>query len=188
MPFYISLLRGINVTGYNMIKMTELKNLYESLGFTDVVTYIQSGNVVFKSGSKSPAAVAGNIVGGIKKKFGLDIAVMVRRPEDLHAILRKNPFVKRKGIDSSKLYVTFLGSEPEPIHLKAMAAIAAKSKDEFKVIGREIHLCFPIRYSKSVVNNSFLEKYLRIAATTRNWNTVNVLAEMARNAVNGPKV
>ncbi len=185
MKTYISLLRGVNITGYNTIKMADLRRLYESLGYRDVATYIQSGNVVFKSRSKIPGAVEKKIAEAIKKKFGFGITVVVRRPGDLDAVLRKNPFVRRKGIDESKLYVAFLASEPGPARLKAMAAVAAKTKDEYRVIGREVHLCFPIRYSKAVVNNSFIEKHLNVAATTRNWNTISVLTEMSHAFTDG---
>jgi uncharacterized protein (DUF1697 family) len=179
MPVYISMLRGINVVGHNMIKMSELKGLYESLGFTDVATYIQSGNVVFKAKETNPSPVRTKIMDGIAKMFGFSVTVIIRQPKELAAIVKKNPFPGRRGVDETKLHVTFLESKPAAALVKALGPLTAKSKDEYRVTGREIYLYCPGSYGKTLLSNTFFEKSLKVAATTRNWNTVNVLCSLA---------
>ena len=173
------MLRGINVARHNIIKMAELKALYESLRFSDVTTYIQSGNVIFKSKEKDPSAVSAAIVRGIEKKFGYSVTVIIRQPVELAAVIKNNPFIGRRGVDESRLYVTFLEAKPAPVLVKALAPVTAKSNDEFRLIGTEIYLHCPNGYGKTVLSNTLFEKNLKVAATTRNWRTVNTLHLMA---------
>src|SRR5262245_39571797 len=99
MPTCISILRGINVSGSKLIKMTELKAMFEKLGFEDVVTYIQSGNVIFKTSKKdSFEKISEMIEKAIKKKFGYDVPVITTSAEELKKVIDKNPFMKKKGI------------------------------------------------------------------------------------------
>jgi uncharacterized protein (DUF1697 family) len=173
------MLRGINVSGQKSIKMQRLKELCESIGFSDVATYIQSGNVVSKSKERNPAAVSTAIVRAIEKKFGFNVTVIVRQPNELAAVIRKNPFIGGRGVDESRLYVTFLeATSPAPL-VRALGHLTAKSKDEYKVVGTEIYLHCPHGYGKTLLSNTFFEKHLKVAATTRNWKTVSVLYEMA---------
>ena len=181
MPVYISMLRGINVSGQKTIKMVDLKALYESIGFSDVTTYIQSGNVVFKSKKENPAAVGAEVVKSIEKKFGFMVTVIMRQPSELATVIKKNPFIGRLGVDESRLHVTFLQAKPTPALVKALVPLTAQSKDEYQAIGSEIYLhCFT-GYGKTLLSNTFFEKQLKVAATTRNWNTVNALYSMATN-------
>ena len=179
MQTYVSMLRGINVTGHNMIKMSALKNLYESIGMKDAVTYIQSGNVVFRCGSKNPLSVGQSIAHAIEQSFGLSVPVVIRRPVELASIIRNSPFAGRKGIDQSRLYVTFLDSQPSPTLIKKLPVAAAKSKDEFRVMGKEIYLHCPDGYGRTLLSNTFFEKQLAVAATTRNWKTVQTLLTLS---------
>ena len=175
METYISMLRGINVGGHKMIKMSALKSLYESMGLTDVVTYIQSGNVVFRCSSKNPLSVGRSIAAAIEQSFGFSVPVVIRRPAELASIINKSPFAGRKGIDQTRLYVTFLSSSPSPGLVKKLPSAAAKSKDEFRLIGTEVHLHCPNGYGKTLLSNTFFEKHLNVEATTRNWKTVLTL-------------
>ncbi len=181
MPIYISLLRGINITGHNMIRMAELKRMYESLGFSNVTTYIQSGNVIFGSRVKDPNALAEKIAKGVKKKFGFDITVIIRQPDEMEKIIRKSPFAGRNGVNEKGLYITFLPQKVSPALVKVLGPVAAETDDEFKILGTEIYLHCYTGYGKTPLNNSFFERYLEVRATTRNWNTVSVLTEIARN-------
>jgi len=174
------MLRGINVGGARNITMAALKALYESLGFTGVVTYIQSGNVIFRAKEKNASSVSESIADGIGKKFGFEVTVIVRQPAELASVVKKNPFVGRRGIDETRLHVTFLRETPSAAFVKALAPLTAKSRDEHEVIGREIYLHCPNGYSKTLLNNTFFEKNLKVAATTRNWNTVKTLHSIAR--------
>ena len=109
---YAALLRGINVSGQKPIKMSALAALFESLGYSEVETYIQSGNVVFGSPRNSSSGIAEAIESGIKKTFGYDVAVVVRRFDELDSIIRACPFIGRSAVDHARIYVTFLSSLP----------------------------------------------------------------------------
>ncbi len=179
MTSFVSLLRGINVSGHNMIKMAELKTLYESLGFRNVTTYIQSGNVIFQTEKDDPASVEGRIERAIEKKFGSRVTVIVRKRAELASVIKANPFIGSNKIDEIRLYVTFLREKPTPALVKAVQPAAARSTDQYKILGSEVYLYCPNGYGKTLLSNNFFEKQLKVAATTRNWNTVNNLYDMA---------
>ena len=178
----ISLLRGINVNGQKTVRMAELKAAYEALGFSQVSTYVQSGNVVFDCASADPgvnadlAAVASLIEAEIERRFGFPVSVMVRRPEDFRRLIAGNPFVQR-GEDPSKLHVTFLASASALAQdFQAPAALP----DEYILNGQEIYLFCPDGYGRTKLSNNFFERKLKVNATTRNWKTVMALDEVAR--------
>jgi uncharacterized protein (DUF1697 family) len=178
MKSFISLLRGINVSGHNMIKMAELKTLYESIGLTDVSTYIQSGNVVFRSEQNDPSVLGALIERAIQKRFGSSVTVIIRRPAELAKIIKTNPFLGLNKVDEARLYVTFLQTKPTATLVEALGPVAAKTPDEYRIIANEVYLHCPNGYGKTVLSNTFFEKHLNLKATTRNWNTVNRLLAM----------
>jgi len=177
MTSFVAMLRGVNVGARNKIKMTDLEALFVGLGHTAVVTYIQSGNVVFKSRSKSSATVARGIEERITRDLGLDVHVLVRTREELAEVARANPFLK-SGADRARLHVTFLADRPGAELVRAVAAFDA-GVDELRVVGREVYLHCPNGYGTTKINNAFFEKRLATIATTRNWNTVTKLLELA---------
>ena len=177
MTSFVAMLRGVNVGARNKIKMSDLEALFVGLGHTAVVTYIQSGNVVFKSRSKSSTTVARGIEERIVHDLGLDVHVLVRTHDDLAALARANPFLK-SGADGARLHVTFLADRPGAELVRAVSSFDA-GVDEFCVIGREVYLHCPNGYGKTKINNGFFEKRLAAIATTRNWNTVTKLLELA---------
>jgi uncharacterized protein (DUF1697 family) len=170
---WVCLLRGVNVGG-KKVAMKALRELIEELGHQDVVTYIQSGNVVFRAPSGGARKLAGDIQKAIKAEMGLDVTVLLRSPDELGEVIAGNPF---PGVED-KLHVTFLDAEPEASKVAAMDA-EAYSPDRFEVVGRTVYLHCPDGYGRSKLVNSFWEKKLGVAATTRNWRTVNKLLEMA---------
>lgn len=178
MTAYISILRGINVSGQKKILMADLKTLYEKLGFTNVATYIQSGNVVFKADKKTGENLAINIEQAILKKYKFDVPVIVRTEDEMKKIVTLNPFAKEKKIDIEKLHVTFLAEIPAPENANSIGQIAFPP-DRFVLIGREVYLHCPVSYGETKLSNKFFESKLKVTATTRNWKTVNTLAEMA---------
>ena len=113
MTIVISMLRGINVLGCNKIKMDALRDLYESLGLRDAQTFIQSGNVVFRTNAKRIAPLAKRIEDAIERKFGFRPAVILRSTAELRDVIARTPFAKRRELDASKLLVTFLAA-PQP--------------------------------------------------------------------------
>lgn len=179
MQVYISILRGINVSGQKKILMADLKALYESLKFKDVTTYIQSGNVVFKSDSKlSDAALAQKIEAAIFKKYAFTVPVIVRNIHQLENIISGNPFLKETSIDLEKLHVTFLSEIPGKSPVAAIMLLDYPP-DRFSVSGQEVFLFTPGGYGETKLSNKFFENKLKVTATTRNWKTVNKLLEIA---------
>jgi uncharacterized protein (DUF1697 family) len=176
MTKFIALLRGINVSGQKKIKMSELQLLFEKLGFQDVETYIQSGNVVFSTKEKSGEKLEAKISSGIKAKYGFDVQIIVITPEEIEFVLKNNPFLKKKK-DSEKLYVTFLSKAPTAECVKKLKAIDY-SPEKFILDGKFIFLTLPSGYGKARLNNNFFEKKLKVFGTTRNIKTVMTLLEM----------
>ena len=179
MQVFVSILRGINVSGQKKILMADLKALYEGLKFKDVTTYIQSGNVIFKSDSKlSDAALAEKIEAAILKKYSFTVPVIVRNIHQLENIISGNPFLKEKKIDLEKLHVTFLSEIPGKSALDAIK-MQDYSPDQFSVVRQEVFLNTPGGYGETKLSNKFFENKLKVTATTRNWKTVNKLLEIA---------
>ena len=178
MPVFIAMLRGINVSGQKLIKMEQLRASFEVLGFSDVKTYVQSGNVIFKASKISETSLTAKIAKKILADFGHSVSVLVRTPAELGEVL-KSPFAKKAGIDMGRLYVTFL-SQPAPKSAEeALKTLAAKT-EQFFVSGREIYFHCPDGYGNTKFSNNAIEKTLSTQATTRNWRTVNALFEMAQ--------
>ncbi len=170
------MLRGINVGGNAMIKMDALRQLVSELGYSDVSTYIQSGNVVLTSRKGTTATIGAGIEARIKKDLGMHVTVIVRTNAELAAIVRKNPFLP--GADPATLYVIFLASPPEAAALTRLDPKLV-APDEFRVIGREVYARYPNGYGRSKMTNTFFENRLRLRGTARNWKTVTKLLELA---------
>lgn len=177
MPTHISLLRGINVGGNKKIRMAELKALYESLGFANVTTYVQSGNVVFEAESMDSPALITRIEAAIAERFGLDVTVLLRTADDLRRILGDNPF---PGAEAKYLHVLFLSAAPGPGAAEALHVPVADGED-WLLAGREIYLHYPNGSGRSKMTGAFFERALGVAGSARNWNSVNALHELARS-------
>jgi uncharacterized protein (DUF1697 family) len=176
MKTYVAMLRGINVSGHNRVSMASLRTLFLNLGAVDVTTYLQSGNVIFKT-TGSSADLSKAIEEGVRRDLGLSLTVVLLPRARLARIISGNPFVKG-GKDLAKLHVTFLADAPGRAGLNELQA-KRFGPDEFRVIGREIYLHCPNGYGRTKLNNAFFEKQLGVAATTRNWRTVTELAKLA---------
>jgi uncharacterized protein (DUF1697 family) len=171
------MLRSINLGAHNRIKMPALVAVFDALGHTDVVTYIQSGNVVFKSRSKSTTALALGIERGITQDLGLDVSVLIRSKQELADVVRANPFLAM-GADVSKLHVTFLAEKPDAALVRAIETFDAGA-DELQAAGREVYVHCPGGYGNTKLSGTFIERRLKAVSTTRNWNTVTKLLELA---------
>jgi uncharacterized protein (DUF1697 family) len=178
MNTYIALLRGINVSGQKTIRMTDLKQLVESMGFQQVVTYVQSGNVVFQAVDENPARLETAIRAEIQRVFGFEVAVLIRTAADLQRVAAANPFVQRPESPVG-LYVTFLAQRPPQAVLNQLKVPLAEL-DEYVMGDQEIFLYCPGGYGRTKLSNTFFERKLKMPATTRNWKTVCTLLEMAR--------
>ena len=180
MAKFISILRGINVSGQKKILMVDLKALYKKLGLEDVQTYIQSGNVVFDyAGGKSCLAIAEMIEHSIEKEYKFQVPVLVKTPDDLINTIKNNPFTTEAGADPSRVAVTFLESQPTSENLIKVDGIDYPP-DRFIINGLNIYIYCPISYGNSKLSNNFFESKLKVRATTRNWKTINKLVEISR--------
>ena len=184
MNTYISLLRGINVSGQKQIRMTDLKDLYQSLGFTHAESYLQSGNLVFTSDEEDRSIIAEAIEAAIARTLGYEVIVIMRDADDFRRIVQSNPFLTTRNEDPSYLHVTFLTEPPSPAALSTLV-VPGDAPDEFHVVGQEVYLFCPNGYGRTKLSNQFFERKLNVAATTRNWKTVTALYNMTTDRVGG---
>lgn len=178
MSTYISILRGINVSGQKMIKMEALRKMLADLGFKNVQTYIQSGNIIFQEKKTKLETLEKKIAKGIKDEFGFDVPVLVLEVEEVKEVLKNNPFVNKRKEDVTKLHVTFLSQEPEKTHHEKIKD-GTYASDEFILDGKTIYVFCPNGYGNTKLSNNFFENKLKVTATTRNWKTVNELVTLA---------
>ena len=177
MKTYISILRGINVNGKNLIKMKSLQEMYEELGFQNVRTYIQSGNIVFQSVEVNPDELEQTISDGIVKQFTANVPVLVLEVSELKSILEQNPFLTDDKYDISKLHITFLSKSPNKTFVDKIGD-SSFLPDEYFIKGKAIDLFCPNGYGKTKLSNSFFENKLKVKATTRNLRTVMELVKL----------
>ena len=181
---YISILRGINVSGKNMIKMDALKAMYIGMGFHNVTTYIQSGNVVFQSEQSDADAIGQLITDELSKKFELNVPVLIREYSEFKRILLSNPFIDGEGGDISKLHITFLSELPEDNKVQSILN-GFYQPDEFYINGKSVYLSCPNGYGNTKLSNSFFENKLKVKATTRNLRTILELERIGGMIENG---
>jgi uncharacterized protein (DUF1697 family) len=178
MPVVISMLRGVNIGPYNRCKMDSLRAVYESLGFQDVQTLLQSGNVVFRTKKKNLPKLASQIEEAVEKKLGFKTEALLRTTAELKDALARNPFATRKNIDPAKFLVLFIGSEPTADAREKVLAIKAEP-EELKISGRELYIYYANGLARPKISWMQLVKTLKTSGTGRNWNTVTKLMEMA---------
>jgi uncharacterized protein (DUF1697 family) len=176
---YIALLRGINVSGQKKILMKDLTVLLEKNGFENVLTYIQSGNIVFDSVIKSAKEIEKIISTLILKKYKFEVEVLVIDEKYLKSVIAKNPFTKRPFFDEKKMYITFLNEKPTKEKLAELSKITSGA-DHWEYENLQLYFYCPDGYGKTKFSNNLVENKLKLIATTRNWNTVNVLYKMIK--------
>lgn len=177
MKTHLALLRGINVSGHRMIKMDALKTALQSAGFTNVKTYIQSGNVFVDSEEENTAKIGFMIKQEIQKSFGHDVPVVVIGEEDLKACFANNPYLKTLDADTKKLYVAFVSTvlTSDSIHHLKISNI---KPDEASIDQSRIYIKYAFGAGKTRFDQNYIEKQLNVTSTIRNWNTVNKLLEL----------
>jgi len=178
MPVLISMLRGVNVGGHSKIQMDALRTLYSSLKFGSPQTYIQSGNVIFKTGERDFSLVAKRIQKAIEKKFACCPEVILRTTAELREVIAKNPFAKRNDIEPSRLLVTFLASDPGSEARESPGKLRFEP-EELHVALREIYVYAPNGIGKSRIPWPRIDKILQTPGTGRNWNSVTKMLEIA---------
>ncbi len=183
MNIYVALLKGINVGGKNIIKMAELKKVFETIGLYEVKTYIQSGNVLFKS-NEDEDALRNKIEDEIEAVFGFYVEVVLRTREELEKIVSTCPFSDKEILEAES------SSEAESLYVALLAQVPLKEKIElldeysnesnkYRIVGRDIFLLFNDSIRNSKLANK-LQK-LDVAVTVRNWKTMNKLVALARD-------
>lgn len=174
---HLALLRGINVSGHNMMKMDALKIALETINFQNVQTYNQSGNVFVACEEENPAAVGFKIKQQIFKVFGFDVPVVVIGKSDLEACFSNNPFLQEKEIDYKKLYVAFLSKELKPEHSNDLK-ISQFKPDQASIYSNKIFIKYAVGAGKTRLDQKYIEKKLHLTATIRNWNTLTQLLQL----------
>ena len=177
MTNHLILLRGINVSGHNMIKMDVLKDVLEQNNFQNVVTYIQSGNIFVTCVDDNGASVGFTIKQLIAKYLGLDVDNVVITKEDLEACFKNNSYLQAKDVDTKKLYVAFISKELNASALNDLK-ISQFKPDEASIDANRIYIKYDIGAGKTRLDQKYIEKKLNVTATIRNWNTVTKLLEM----------
>jgi uncharacterized protein (DUF1697 family) len=181
------MLRGINMTGHNTIKMTELADLFRHLGYTDAETYIQSGNIVFTCHNGNIDDISSGIRKAILSDFNLNIAVITRTSDEMEKIISANPFLREPGFDPSKMAVLFLELKPTDEQILKVAGIDYPP-DKFHINDSEIYIYCPNGFGKTKIYTNFFEAKMKVTGTARNWRTVNKLVEMAEKKKRGLEI
>jgi uncharacterized protein (DUF1697 family) len=175
---YLAFLRAINVGGHNKIKMEDLKKLFISLGYKNVGTVIQSGNVIFETSEKSVVKITAKVEKKINEFMKKDIKVFVRTHSELSKIIKSNPFGKIKADDEIKTYVFFLYNEPER-KLKLPLESPNKEVKVFRKTNLNLFILVKKIPGKASSPNEFMEKTFGVPATARNWNVVCNIVDKA---------
>ncbi|SDL71044.1 DUF1697 domain-containing protein [Kriegella aquimaris] len=179
MKSYITLLRGINVGGRKKIKMDDLRQLLTQIGFEDVVTYIQSGNVVLKSNEKTLGVLEKMIATAIRNTYDFDVPILVKSKEEIQEILENNPFDNAEDLEANRIYFVLLGEVPRSDLVEALMQ-ETFANEKFSITDNCVYLCCDKGYGKAKCDNNFFERKLKVAATTRNYRTMTKLLEMSQ--------
>ncbi|HTR80917.1 MAG TPA: DUF1697 domain-containing protein [Bacteroidota bacterium] len=179
MNIWIALLRGINVSGQKIIRMEELRKVFESLHYKHVTTYVQSGNVVFTAVGTMPEQLRKSIERKILKVFGFEVPVIVKKLSEIEAVIKRNPFAKVRLKGREMIYVTFLAEEPSKATKEELEGVV-DPLDEIRISHAEIYLLCRKGYATTRFSNAFIEKKLGTIGTTRNWTTVNTLLDLGK--------
>ena len=162
--------------------MDALRKLYVKLGFQNVTTYVQSGNVIFTDNDIDFKKLEQEISRQIEKDFGFDVPVIVLTIDKLKQITENNPFLNDPDKDKSFLYVTFLSSKPDLYDYKQIED-KIQNGEEIFFSDQAVYMYCPKEYGRTKLNNNFLEAKLKVRATTRNWRTTNELLKLAQQII-----
>jgi uncharacterized protein (DUF1697 family) len=177
MPRFVALLRGINVGGNTMVKMEELRAVFEALRFENVTSYINSGNVAFDArGNLAETALTSWIESTIEKTFKKSIPVMVRKQAQIRDVIDSNPFAGEFA-SHKEMHVLFM--KDNMLADKERELLQHQTADErFAVVGREIYCHLRLGVADSLLGKGFIDRKLKVPVTARNWRTVEKLAVM----------
>jgi uncharacterized protein (DUF1697 family) len=180
MTTYIALLRGINMGGHNKIAMADLRDFVSALGFDDVRTVLQSGNIVFRGRTRAPSSLEKLFETETAKRFGIDTRVMVRSAAEWEKIVAGNPFPDEAKSDPAHLAVVFLKDKPARKYLDVLKACIT-GREYFHASGRELYAVYPDGFAGSKFTMPLIDSKLGTRGTARNWNTVLKLAGLTED-------
>jgi uncharacterized protein (DUF1697 family) len=178
MAVIIAMLRGVNVGGHNKVKMEDLRGLCKSLKLRDACTYVQSGNLIFRSEERDLALLAKRLQDAIERKFRFRPEAVLRTAAEMRDAVGRNPFAKRRGIEPNKLLVMFLANDPES-EAREKAAQLNTAPEELRMDRRELYIYYPNGMARPKVSWASIERILKTSGTGRNWNSVTKMLEMA---------
>jgi uncharacterized protein (DUF1697 family) len=180
---YVAFLRGINVGGNKLIKMADLRIVFERLGFKKVSTYIQSGNVIFEAKEADADALARKIEKRILQALGLEVKVILRTVGELQEDVKSDPFKAGEPSEDVVWFVTFMSQDPR--NPPQLPFVIAKENTEILTIRNRAAFLACRRKQNGMFSfpNAFFEKQLGVSATTRNWRTVNKILELAEKSL-----
>lgn len=178
MAKYISILRGINVSGQKKIKMAQLREHYTSLGFEDVTSYIQSGNVFFNSQIDDIPTLVSMIETMIRENYGFEVPIIIRTADDLEKVIETNPHTHVPEEKFNVYIVTFLEEAPTAEACAQIPEIGP-ADEQTVIVGREVYTFYPNGSGRSKMTTNYFEKKLGVTATARNWKSVRKLLELA---------
>ncbi len=173
---YVAFLDGINVSGREVVSMEELADHFVLPGFNNISTFIQSGNVLFETEETEETVLQQQIEKQLKEKLGYEVVVIVRRFDELHNVIRNNPYEDLKLSDNRSLYVTFLSAMP-PYAVRGALGVYSNDAEDARIVRKEVYI-LTANYGQTCFPNSLIEKKLGLSATTRNWATLNKIAEL----------
>lgn len=173
---FIALLRAVNVGGKNSIKMIDLRKVLSQNNYMDIQTYIQSGNIIFKHKEKDKEKISQNLHEIIKQNFNLDIPVFVYSYRDFLELTATNPFNEESKTEPTKVLVSFILKTPATLNYKEV--LNGIVYEQYVTKTNYIFIYCPLGYGKSKLNNNYIEKKLKVKATTRNWKTILKILEI----------
>ena len=178
MTTYIALLRGINVGGHKQISMADLRDLLTRLGFADVRSLLQSGNLLFDANGRTPAHLERLLEAEAEKRLALKTDFFVRTAKEWAGVVAHNPFRKEATRDPGHLVVMFLKDAPSVTGVKALQK-AIRGREVVRAAGKHLYIVYPDGIGRSRLTNALTDKQLGTRGTGRNWNTVLKLAALA---------
>lgn len=177
MKKYIAFLRGINVSGQKKVPMAELREILSYEGLQNVKTYIQSGNVVFEHSVTSPEKLEKLIQKTIQDHFGFEVKTFVTTLEYINMLLATDPYPEQSEKEGNRVFVTMLSEIPDPQRKAAIEALEFPD-EHFQFGEKEVFFYFPNGGGRAKMNNNFLERKLKLDATTRNWKTLKAIKDL----------
>ena len=181
MESYVALLRAVNLAGAHQIRMAELKELFLERGFADVESLLQSGNIAFRAEATPEEELERGLEQAVAQRFGLVTEIFVRHAADLRRVVQGNPFPAEAKLDPAHLTVAFLKEAPGPEEWLALRS-AIRGPERVEGSGRHGYIVYPDGIGRSHLTPAIIERTLGTPATSRNWNTVTRLDQLAGRA------